>query len=76
MKFIAENHVNVIFPPSKQKQTRMNLGIKSAGKKISLSLQNIVNQLSSIEKLEIVKNITGNTQISKTELENLFPIEI
>jgi|GEM_PF-74351 len=76
MKFIAENHVNVIFPPSKQKQTRMDLGIKSAGKKISLSLKNIVNQLSSIEKLEIVKNITGNTQISKTELENLFPIEI
>jgi len=76
MKFIAENHVNVIFPPSKQKQIKMDLGIKSAGKGLSLNLKNIVSQLSSIEKLEIVKNITGNTQISKTELENLFPIEV
>ena len=76
MKFIAENHVNVIFPPSKQKQIRINLGMKSASKKISLNLKNIVNQLSSIKKLKIIKNITGNTQISKTELENLFPIEI
>ena len=32
--------------------------------------------ISSKEKLNFVSNITGNTQISKTELEKLFPINI
>lgn len=74
MKFIAENHVNVIFPPFRQKQMKMDLGNKS--RKASSNLANIAAQLSSEEKLEIVKNITGNTQISKTELEKLFPINV
>jgi len=74
MKFIGENHVNVIFPPSRQKQIKMNLEGKLP--KVNLSLRNIANQLSSKERLEVIKNITGNTQISKTELEKLFPIDI
>ena len=74
MKFIGENHVNVIFPPSSQKQIKMNLGNKLS--KVNLSLEDIANQLSSKEKLEVIKNITGNTQISKTELEKLLPIDI
>jgi len=74
VKFIAENHVNVIFPPSRQKQMKLDLENKTP--KVSLSLINIANQLSSKEKLEIVKNITGNTQISKTELEKLFPLDV
>src|SRR3989344_323686 len=61
MKFIAENHVNVIFPPHKQ-----------GGPAIS----RIAEQLCSKEKVGVLKNITGNTQISKTELEKLFPISI
>jgi adenine-specific DNA-methyltransferase len=73
MKFIAENHVNVIFPPSKQKQLKM--GFESYLPKTKLSLENIAQQLSSTEKLQVVRNITGNTQISKTELEKLFPID-
>ena len=74
MKFIGENHVNVIFPPSRQKQIKMNLESKLS--KVNLSLKNIANKLSSKERLEVIKNITGNTQISKTELEKLFPIDI
>jgi len=72
MKFIAENHVNVIFPPSKQ--TKMNLGENSP--KVNLTIEDIARQLSSKEKLRVVENITGNTQISKTELEKLFPVNV
>lgn len=72
MKFIGENHVNVIFPPSKNEQLEI---IPSAKKRKKTSLQDIVNQLRSKEKLEVIQYITGNTQISKTELENLFPID-
>ena len=72
MKFIAENHVNVIFPPSKQ--TKMNLGESSP--KVNLTIEDIARQLSSKEKWRVVGNITGNTQISKTELEKLFPVNV
>lgn len=73
MKFIGENHVNVIFPPSKSEQLEF---IPSTKERRKISLQNIVNQLKSKERLEIIQYITGNTQISKTELEKLFPIDI
>lgn len=72
MKFVAENHVNVIFPPDRKKQGKMDLG--SGLPKKNITLQDIAKQLSSEEKLRVVRNITGNTQISKTELEKLFPI--
>jgi adenine-specific DNA-methyltransferase len=62
MKFIGENHVNVIFPPSKDK-----------GK---ITLENLMAQLRSKEKLKLIQALTGNTQISKNELEHLFPIDI
>ncbi|MBN2837133.1 MAG: hypothetical protein JXM74_00080, partial [Fusobacteriaceae bacterium] len=74
MKFIAENHVNVIFPPTRKRQIKMTLGNKLP--KINLTTKDIANQLSSQEKLKVVENITGNTQVSKTELEKLFPIDI
>jgi len=70
-KFIAENHVNVIFPPSKQE--KMNLKNQE---KIKLTLDEIVKQLVSEEKLNVIRSITGNTQISKTELEKLFPLDV
>ena len=75
MKFIAENHVNVIFPPSSQKQIKMNLE-SNLPEKVKIRLKNIAQQLSSEDKLKVVRNITGNTQISKTELEKLFPINV
>lgn len=73
-KFIAENHVNVIYPPLKKSQ--LNFGFSNHSRQINLSLNNVVKQLTSKETLEVFKNITGNTQISKTELENFFPISI
>jgi len=74
MKFIAENHVNVIFPPRKQKQDKMIFDNNLS--KINLTIEDIAQQLSSKEKITVVKSITGNTQISKTELEKLLPIEV
>ncbi|MCX6702962.1 MAG: hypothetical protein NTW60_03805 [Candidatus Wolfebacteria bacterium] len=74
MKFIAENHVNVIYPPIKKIQ--LNLDFYKNSNQGSLSIKNIAGQLSSRKNLEALKNITGNTQISKTELEKLFPISI
>ena len=73
MKFIAENHVNVIFPNLKS-QSRLNFGNNpSAGK---IPLEALAKQISSREKFEVIRNITGNTQISKNELEKLFPISL
>lgn len=62
MKFFAENHVNVIFPP------------KYIDEGKGISLKSVAEQISSPKKSDVMKNVTGNTQISKTELENLFPL--
>jgi adenine-specific DNA-methyltransferase len=60
-KFLAENHVNVIYPP----------------KSVNLSeLMEIINQLNSPESQNFLISLTGNTQISKNELEKLFPIKL
>jgi len=73
MKFIAENHVNVVFPPSQNQQLSLSSG---AQKNKRINLQKIVNQLTSKDKLSVLQYITGNTQVSKTELEKLFPLDI
>ena len=73
MKFIAENHVNVIYPPSKNRQLKIGETEKDCEQ---ITLKRVLNQLMSPEKLKVIQYITGNTQISKTELENFFPIEI
>jgi len=65
MKFIAENHVNVIYPPKQQK-----FGIKT------MNINTILEQLNKLRNVNILQSITGNTQISKNELEKLFPIRI
>jgi adenine-specific DNA-methyltransferase len=71
-KFIAENHVNVIYPPSKDELLNINLfGTKNK----NIDIQKIVDQLNSKEKINLLQYITGNTQMSKNELENLFPID-
>lgn len=74
MKFIAENHVNVIFPPNRKSQIKMDFAHNPL--KNNLTVWDVAKQLSSKEKLNFVSNITGNTQISKTELEKLFPISV
>jgi adenine-specific DNA-methyltransferase len=75
MRFIAENHCNVIFPPVNKKQQKFDFEINPSSN-IVVTLEEICKQLGSAEKLTVMQNITGNTQISKTELENLFPISI
>ena len=74
MKFIAENHCNIIFPPRTKSQAEMSFMGKKKRKK--LSLEGLIQQLKSTEKLKVMQNITGNTQVSKTELERLFPIDM
>jgi adenine-specific DNA-methyltransferase len=69
MKFVAENHVNVIFPPNKRQ-----LGMNIVNTHPKVRLRDIAQQISAEEQVEIIRNLTGNTQVSKTELEKLFPI--
>lgn len=59
--FVAENHVNVIYPPP---STTMS------------ELEEIVRQLNSEQIRKVVSWIIGNTQLSKTELEELIPISL
>ncbi|MDD5039475.1 MAG: N-6 DNA methylase [Dehalococcoidales bacterium] len=66
IKFIGENHVNVILPP---KRTRLTPTRKT------VRLEDILRQLNSPEKVRVIQSITGNTQISKNELENMFPVD-
>ena len=75
MKFFAENHVNVITPAKNMKQTLLDL-LGNVSSKFTITLHEIARQLSAPEKLKLVRSITGNTQISKTELEKLFPLEV
>lgn len=68
MKFVAENHVNVIYPPNRQsRMCFMNRKI---------SIENLVEQLNLPENSGVLFRLTGNTQISKNELEKLFPIKV
>jgi len=59
--FVAENHVNVIYPPP-------NVDLKE--------MEEIVKQLNSPKMQYVISLITGNTQISKRELESLVPINL
>lgn len=59
--FVAENHVNVIYPPPGATLEEM---------------EEIVRQLNSPEVQDVVSLITGNTQVSKNELERLIPIRL
>lgn len=59
-KFLAENHVNIIFPPKDRPKSEL----------ISL-----VRQLNSDDISEKLNLITGNTQLSKNELEKILPLK-
>ena len=73
MKFFAENHVNVIYPPNNREQTNLGLDKRTKPK---LTLEKIASQISSEEKISALQNITGNTQISRTELKKLLPLSL
>ena len=59
--FVCENHVNVIYP------------LKNAN--CNYSLEDILNALQDETNIKVMRLISGNTQVSKTELERLLPIE-
>ncbi len=65
-RFLAENHVNIITPPA-----TIN------GKKVTIRLlKSITKQIASTRTKEIISLISGNTQLSKTELWKLIPLDI
>lgn len=69
-EFVGENHVNLIFPPDKKQTTFGEDGLVTDD---SLELEEVLRQLNSEEKTEVLRSITGNTQVSKNELLKLFP---
>ncbi len=75
MRFIAENHCNVIFPPKEESQFSIEYNAEFL-QKGKIGLEELCSQLRSPEKLGVMQNVTGNTQISKTELERLFPVTL
>lgn len=67
-KYLSENHTNVIYMP--KQNNLLDSGIQK------ITIEEINRQINSPENLEILRSITGNTQISKNELEKLFPIDL
>ncbi len=60
MRFFGENHVNVVRPR------------RGADQKVAL--ESLLAQLNDPEMASVVRLLTGNTQISATELTHLIPI--
>lgn len=66
VRFLAENHINVIYPPA-----------KINGKRVTEKLmKSIAGQISSPDSIHVARLITGNTQLSKNELWKLLPLKI
>ena len=63
-EFVCENHVNVIYP---LKNSNLNYP--------NYSLEDILNALQDEVNIKVMRLISGNTQVSKTELEKLLPIK-
>lgn len=60
-EFVCENHVNVIYPLNNYNR--------------NYSLEDIYNSLCDKANIKALRLISGNTQISKTELERLLPVK-
>ena len=69
MKYLGENHLNIVY-----KDSDRNSNLLLPNEYSKLSLEDIHKVIISKETIEVMRNITGNTQISKTELELLLPI--
>ena len=61
-EFVCENHVNMIYPLEKNANQ-------------NYSLEDILNALQDEKNIKVMRLISGNTQVSKTELERLLPIK-
>lgn len=59
-EFVCENHVNVIY--------------MSKNANCNYSLEDIFKALQDKTNIKVMRLISGNTQISKTELERLLPV--
>ena len=59
-EFVCENHVNVIY--------------MSKNANCNYSLEDIFKALQDKTNIKVMRLVSGNTQISKTELERLLPI--
>ena len=60
-EFVCENHVNMIY------------SLKNANQ--NYSLEDILKALQDEKNIKLMRLISGNTQVSKTELERLLPIK-
>ncbi|MCD6413435.1 MAG: N-6 DNA methylase [Elusimicrobia bacterium] len=67
MKFVAENHINVI---------RYNDEPSLFGSAPRITIKDLYAKITSPEAVSVMKCVTGNTQISKTEWERLFPVKV
>lgn len=67
MRFFAENHVNVVYP---------NKDGRPDERKPQVAVEKIAAALRSPEAVRAARLITGNTQISARELENLVPLKL
>ncbi len=74
VKFLGENHVNVIYPP--QQDDELTLSLSETKKYSYEELVKISDAISSKETIKTMQLVTGNTQISKTELEKLMPLDL
>ncbi|UCE24300.1 MAG: N-6 DNA methylase [Candidatus Zixiibacteriota bacterium] len=64
-RFLGENHVNVIYPPEGM-----------ATKRQQQLLRSVRDCINTDQTARTMKLVTGNTQISRTELERLLPLDI
>ncbi len=70
MKYLGENHINIIY------KVNDNNDLLSSTNSYNMTLEDIHKAIISEDSIKIMQNITGNTQISKTELELLLPINV
>jgi adenine-specific DNA-methyltransferase len=71
MKYLGENHINIIYKDSSSSDGNL-FKVNDMPK---MSIEQIHKALSSEESIQTIMKISGNTQLSKTELEMLFPIK-
>lgn len=72
MKFFGENHVNIVFPPEAVSQMRLGL----FGRCASASIEKVAKAIQSPDAIDAIRLVTGNTQVSATELTHLLPLAL
>lgn len=70
MRFVGENHVNVVLPPPPEE--RLLLPADMDWMKLCTEIADAIRAPATVR---IAQAITGNTQISRTELACLLPID-